>query len=81
MVIRELYFVDFKLSGIGVDDMFVIMGSLNGLDSLQRQMDIPSQMGLVLKRAGISITVTSVTDFIAFFIGATTVSLVYIKDF
>ena len=61
-------------SGIGVDDMFVIMGALNNLEPEEQKYDIPRKMGDVLRHAGVSITVTSITDFVAFSIGATTVS-------
>ncbi|XP_076462610.1 patched domain-containing protein 3-like isoform X2 [Babylonia areolata] len=63
----------FLLLGIGVDDMFVIMGALVNLEGEELQYDIPRKVGDVLRHAGVSITVTSLTDFVAFSIGATTV--------
>nr|KAG5711759.1 hypothetical protein BaRGS_023523 [Batillaria attramentaria] len=63
----------FLLLGIGVDDMFVIMGALANLEPEEQEYDIPRKMGDVLRHAGVSITVTSITDFVAFGIGATTV--------
>ncbi|XP_005098950.1 protein patched homolog 1 isoform X2 [Aplysia californica] len=63
----------FLLLGIGVDDMFVIMGALNNLRPDEQGYDIPHKMADVLRHAGVSITVTSLTDFVAFMIGATTI--------
>ena len=60
--------------GIGVDDMFVIMGSLNNLKAEEKDLEIPLKIAQVLRHAGVSITVTSLTDFVAFMVGATTVS-------
>ena len=53
--------------------MFIIIQALETLDDAQKQDPIHIQMGRVLKRAGVSITVTSLTDVAAFAIGATTV--------
>ncbi|RUS79504.1 hypothetical protein EGW08_012736, partial [Elysia chlorotica] len=63
----------FLLLGIGVDDMFVIMGALNNLKGEELDLDIPQKVGQVLRHAGVSITVTSFTDFVAFMVGATTI--------
>ncbi|GFO48112.1 patched domain-containing protein 3 [Plakobranchus ocellatus] len=63
----------FLLLGIGVDDMFVIMGALNNLLPKEQDYDIPQKVAEVLRHAGVSITVTSLTDFVAFMIGATTI--------
>ena len=61
------------LLGIGVDDMFIIIQALETLDDEQKRDPIHIKVGHVLKRAGVSITVTSLTDVAAFAIGATTV--------
>lgn len=63
----------FLLLGVGVDDMFVLMGALSNLEPEEQQYDLPKKMGDVLRHAGVSVTVTSITDFVAFGIGATTV--------
>lgn len=54
--------------------MFVIMGALVNLEPEEQEYDVPRKVGDVLRHAGVSITVTSITDFVAFGIGATTVS-------
>ena len=53
--------------------MFIIIQALETLDDEQKRDPIHIKMGHVLKRAGVSITVTSLTDVAAFAIGATTV--------
>ena len=66
----------FHFSGIGIDDMFVIMQCLYNLQSTQNNevLDLHEQIGETLKHAGVAITVTSITDIFAFGIGAVTVS-------
>ena len=66
--------IPFLLLGIGIDDMFVIMQCYDNL-SLEEMSspDIPTRVGKTMKRAGVAITVTSLTDFMVFAIGATTV--------
>ncbi|XP_064104721.1 NPC intracellular cholesterol transporter 1-like [Macrobrachium nipponense] len=63
------------LLGLGVDDMFVIIQSFNNLDNQEESLpeDLRTRMGLTLRHAGVAVTVTSLTDFAAFLIGATTV--------
>ena len=66
--------IPFLLLGIGIDDMFVIMQCYDNL-SLEEMSspDIPTRVGKTMRRAGVAITVTSLTDFMVFAIGATTV--------
>ena len=60
--------------GIGVDDMFVIMQCFDNLSSEERSLDdIPKAISMTMRRAGVAITVTSLTDFMVFAIGSTTV--------
>ncbi|KAL5022693.1 hypothetical protein ScPMuIL_001848 [Solemya velum] len=63
----------FLMLGIGVDDMFVIVGCLNNLSPQEQGLHIPEKIGRTLRHAGVSVTVTSLTDIVAFGIGATTV--------
>ena len=53
--------------------MFVIIEAWNNLSAVEKQNPLPERVALAMKHAGVSITVTSVTDFVAFAIGATTV--------
>lgn len=68
----------FLLLGLGVDDIFVLMACWRQVESMNeftdRQRSIPERMALMLKHAGSSITVTSVTDVVAFLVGAFTVN-------
>ena len=66
------------LLGIGVDDMYVIIQSLNSLSAEEKLLPLHERIGKTLKHAGVSITVTSVTDMAAFFIGSTSVSFEHI---
>ena len=55
--------------------MFVIMACWYNLhkDSTLATLSLPERMGLAMKHAGVSVTVTSITDILAFGIGACTV--------
>lgn len=54
--------------------MFVIIEAWNNLSAAERQLELPEKVALTMKHAGVSITVTSITNFAAFAIGSTTVS-------
>lgn len=58
-----------------MDDAFVIVQAWNRLSAAERALPLTEQAGHALKHAGVSITVTSITDIVAFGIGATTVSV------
>jgi Niemann-Pick C1 protein len=64
----------FLLLGIGVDDMFIIMQNFYNLSPAEKIKPLPEKIGLMMQHAGASITVTSLTDFVAFAIGSATVS-------
>ncbi|XP_063850802.1 protein patched homolog 1-like isoform X1 [Scylla paramamosain] len=59
--------------GLGVDDMFVIVQCWNNLNVAERRKEMKERVGLALRHAGVAITITSLTDFVAFAIGASTV--------
>jgi Niemann-Pick C1 protein len=59
----------FIILGIGVDDSFVIV---NAVDQTDPRKPLPERFGEALAHAGVSVTVTSLTDFIAFAVSATT---------
>ena len=65
----------FMLLGIGIDDMFVIVQSFDSLKSENRDKDLPTQIGLAIKNAGVAITITSFTNCLAFGIGKYTIAV------
>ncbi|KAL8592691.1 hypothetical protein ACOMHN_037631 [Nucella lapillus] len=69
--------IPFLIIGIGVDDMFLLMSSwsesLPSDDSEQNVQHVPRILGKTLASAGIGITITSLTDFLAFVIGTASV--------
>lgn len=65
--------VPYLLLGLGIDDMFVIMQAWNNLTPAERQQGLAERVGCALRRAGVSITVTSMTDCCAFAVGSITV--------
>jgi len=63
------YFIDYLLNhftGIGIDDTFVMLA---GWRRTKAKMPVAERMGLMMSEAAVSITITSVTDFISFLIG------------
>lgn len=58
----------FILLAIGVDDSFVLMGAL---DSTDPALPTEERIALALSRCGMSIAYTTLTDFLAFILGAT----------
>ena len=64
----------FLMLGVGIDDMFVIVHAFDNLSTPEKQLkSLAQNMGTTMKHAGVAITITSVTDLLAFAIGATTV--------
>ena len=57
------------LIGLGVDDMYVIVAAW---EASANAISIESQAKASLKHAGMAVTVTSMTDAVAFLVGATT---------
>ena len=54
--------------------MFVIVQAVENLSDAEQKMPIHQRIGKAMRHAGVSITVTSVTDMAAFLIGSTSVS-------
>ena len=70
-----MLFLFLDTSGVGVDDMFVITHAIDRLPREVLEKASPAeQVAQALRHAGVSITVTSITDIIAFAVGASTVS-------
>jgi len=67
--------IPFLMLGIGIDDMFVIVQCYNNVvkQGHSEGLEHHEVMGLTMKKAGVAITVTSVTNILVFSIGATTV--------
>ena len=65
--------------GIGIDDMFVITQCWSNMmsDIANTNLPLPDKMGVALKHAGVSITITTATDVLAFGIGAFSVSILF----
>ena len=58
---------------LGIDDMFVIMQSLYNIGDTLNE-NVVDTMATAIGKSGVAITVTSLTDVLAFGIGSTTVS-------
>ena len=69
--------VPFMLLGIGVDDMFVL---LFALDQAPADLSAKEKMKYMMKTAGVSITITSITNICTFGMGAIT-SIQGVKHF
>ena len=53
--------------------MFVTMQCFNNLRGEEEKLPMTERFGLTMRRAGAAITITSLTDFLAFAVGGTTV--------
>ncbi|XP_052782471.1 patched domain-containing protein 3-like [Mya arenaria] len=58
--------VPFLVVGIGIDDMFILLSGLSGAQGID---SIEDKMAETLRASGVSITITTLTDFIAFMAG------------
>lgn len=63
----------FIILGLGVDDIFVIMASIRKINAEHPELPLVEKIGKTMQKAGASITITSLTDIIAFLVGGTTV--------
>lgn len=66
------HIVMFTFSGIGVDDMFMLM---SGISNAEYEDDVETRIGETMRTSGVSITITSLTDLLAFAAGASSVFL------
>ncbi|XP_068204800.1 patched domain-containing protein 3-like [Palaemon carinicauda] len=60
----------FLLLGLGIDDMFVIVTAWNNIPAKYQDQELCQRIAMAMGHAGVSITVTSVTNFLAFIIGS-----------
>ena len=67
MVSKMHNMMPFLMLGLGVDDMFVIV---NSIDQTPLHLNASERFRIGLTHAGPSITITSVTDGLAFFLGS-----------
>ena len=70
--------IPFLLLGIGVDDLYVIVQAIDNLDKNEKSLPYHERVGLAMKHAGISITITTFSDMAAFLIGASTVRSLFL---
>ena len=69
----------FLLLGIGIDDMFVIVQNWDTAEEKRKSiptdkdLSIPERVGEAVSQAGAAITITSITDVIAFGVGGSTI--------
>ena len=61
----------FLLLGIGIDDMFVIAQCYENIRD--KTLSFSEKFGLTMQQAGVAITITSLTDIVAFAVGGTTI--------
>lgn len=69
----------FFISGVGVDDMFIVLEVWKNLSPEENNLPVPQKIATTLKHAGVSITVTSLTDAVAFGVGASTVRFFFLN--
>ncbi|XP_060602246.1 protein patched homolog 1-like [Ruditapes philippinarum] len=69
--------VPFLIIGIGIDDMFIL---LSGLSEAQTRHSVEDKLAETLRISGVGITITSVTDLIAFLAGAGS-SFIAVRNF
>ena len=62
-------------SGIGVDDAFVVIETWKRIDKQHHDKPVKERLALTMQHAGVSVTVTSITDFAAFAAGVSSVKL------
>ena len=76
LVVNQATVQSILSSGIGIDDMFVILQCMSNIEEGhgKKIRTVKEKIALTMQHAGVAITVTSVTDVMAFGVGACTVS-------
>ncbi|XP_056011583.1 patched domain-containing protein 3-like isoform X2 [Ostrea edulis] len=64
--------IPFLIIGIGIDDVFILMSGIADAKSIKKS-SVSDRIYFMMKTSGIAITITSVTDFLAFLIGASSI--------
>ena len=64
--------IPFLLLGLGVDDAFVMVSEFVRHSTLNPSMELADRVGLAARTGGMSVLVTSLTDALAFLVGAST---------
>lgn len=64
------------LLGIGIDDMFILLSGMADAPPIYSST-IEERMAFMLKKSGIAITITSLTDMLAFIINACSSIIVF----
>lgn len=64
--LMNIFFYFPSFAGIGIDDTFVMLAAWRRTSS---KLSVPERMGSMLSEAAVSITITSLTDMISFFLG------------
>lgn len=72
----------FLLLGLGIDDIFVINASWKQIHTIKSNLNkpLPERIGLTLGHAGSAVSITSLTDVVAFIIGASTVCTIIVSS-
>ena len=72
-----IYVIPYLVLGIGIDDMFIIYSSFtyaykHRSNEKDKNKIVSEIMKETLRKSGVSIAITSITDFVAFIVGVTT---------
>jgi Niemann-Pick C1 protein len=69
---NTLITIPFLVVGLGVDDIFVIMGTLRKIRSEHQQLPLAEIIARTVHHSGTSITITSATNIVVMLVGMTT---------
>lgn len=71
--ISAYYFLILLISAVGVDDAFVIITTWDRINKANMRLPIEERVAITMQHAGVSVTVTSFSDLVAFACGISTV--------